>query len=311
MPAVVVATGFGGPEVLSVVDEPTRAPGAGEVLVDVRAAATNPADVKAYSGAFGTDESKLPLRLGYEAAGVVRAVGSDVTDLAPGDEVIAFRISGGYAEQLVVARDALTRKPPAQSWSEAAGLMLAGATATHTLAAVNLQPGDTVVLHGAGGGVGLMAIQLAAMSGATVVATASAGKHDLLRELGAIPVAYGDGLVERIRAAAPQGVGAAVDLVGTDEAVEASLALVSDRDRIASIAAFGRAKQDGIKLLGGGPGADPGTKLRDAARQQLADLVADGKLRVVVDSTYPLNQVVDAHRKLMTGHATGKIILTV
>jgi NADPH:quinone reductase len=311
MPAVVVATAFGGPEVLSVIDEPTRAPGPDEVVIEVRAAGTNPADVKAYTGVFGTDESKLPLRLGYEAAGVVREVGADIRDLAPGDEVIAFRVTGGYAEQLVVPRTALTRKPPTLDWPAAAGLMLTGATAVHTLAAVDLQPGETVVLHGAGGGVGLIAIQLAANAGAHVIATASPGKHDLLRELGATPVAYGDGLVERIRAAAPQGVSAAIDLVGTDEAVDASLELVADRDRIASIAAFGRAKQDGIQLLGGGAGADPGTELRDAARQQLADLAADGRIRVIVDSTYPLRQVAEAHRKLQAGHAAGKIVLTI
>jgi NADPH:quinone reductase-like Zn-dependent oxidoreductase len=311
VPAVVVATAFGGPEVLSVIDEPTRAPGADEVVIDVRAAATNPADVKAYTGVFGKDESKLPMRLGYEAAGIVREVGADVRDLAPSDEVIAFRVTGGYAEQLVVPRTALTRKPATLDWPAAAGLMLTGATAVHTLAAVELQPGETVVLHGAGGGVGLMAIQLAANAGAHVIATASPGKHELLRELGATPVAYGDGLVERIRAAAPQGVAAAVDLVGTDEAVDASLELVSDRTRIASIAAFGRAVQDDIKLLGGGPGADPGTELRDAARQQLADLAADGRIRVIVDSTYPLRAVAEAHAKLRDGHASGKIILTV
>jgi NADPH:quinone reductase len=311
MPAVVVATAFGGPEVLSVIDEPTRAPGPDEVVIEVRAAGTNPADVKAYTGVFGTDESKLPMRLGYEAAGIVHEVGADVRDLAPGDEVIAFRVTGGYAEQLVVPRTALTRKPETLDWPAAAGLMLTGATAVHTLAAVDLQPGETVVLHGAGGGVGLIAIQLAANAGAHVIATASPGKHDLLRELGATPVAYGDGLVERIRAAAPQGVSAAIDLVGTDEAVDASLELVADRDRIASIAAFGRAKQDGIQLLGGGAGADPGTELRDAARQQLADLAADGRIRVIVDSTYPLRQVVEAHRKLQAGHAAGKIVLTI
>lgn len=309
MPAVVVATAYGGPEVLSVVDQPTRPPGPDEVVVAVRAAGTNPIDYKVYSGAMGQDPGELPRRLGSEAAGVVSAAGSDVHDLAPGDEVIAFRAPGAYAEELVVARDALTRKPPRQPWAEAAGLMLTGTTAVHALGAVNLAPGETVVLHGAGGGVGLMAVQLAAMTGATVIATASPAKHDLLRSLGAVPVAYGEGLVDRIRAAAPDGIDAAVDLVGTDEAVEASLVLVPDRRRIATIAAFGRAAQDGIQLLGNGPGADAGTAIRAAARQHLTDLVADGKLRVVVDATYPLREVADAHRALRDGHAAGKIVL--
>src|SRR4051794_22792633 len=135
MPAVVVATAFGGPDVLSLIDEPTGPPAADEVVVDVRAAGTNPVDVKSYSGTMGADESNLPMRLGYESAGVVSAVGADVTEFGPGDEVIAYRISGGYAEQVVVPRAALTRKPAALSFAEAAGLMLTGATAVHALAA--------------------------------------------------------------------------------------------------------------------------------------------------------------------------------
>jgi NADPH:quinone reductase-like Zn-dependent oxidoreductase len=124
-----------------------------------------------------------------------------------------------------------------------------------------------------------------------------------------VPVAYGDGLVGRLRAAAPDVVDAALDLVGSDEAVEASLALVADRDRIATIAAFGRAAQDGIRLLGGGPGADPGTEIRRAARADLARAAGDGSLRVLVASTYPLADVAAAHQESAAGHTTGKIVL--
>jgi len=154
-----------------------------------------------------------------------------------------------------------------------------------------------------------MAVQLAVARGATVIGTASPARHDLLRELGAHPVAYGDGLAGRVRAAAPDGVDAALDLIGTDEAVDVSLALVSDRARIATIAAFARGGEAGIKVLGNGPGADPGTEIRDAARLELARLAGDGSLRVFVTQTFPLAGVADAHRAIMGGHVTGKIAL--
>jgi NADPH:quinone reductase-like Zn-dependent oxidoreductase len=313
MPAVVVATAFGGPEVLSVTDQQTAAPGPGEARLEVRAAGVNPIDWRTYSGAMGADPARLPIRLGSEAAGVVTAAGPGAVGpagpVAPGDEVIAFRVSGGYAAELLVPAQALVPKPPALDWPQAAGLMVTSAAAWHALAATGVGAGDTVLIHGAAGGVGLMAVQLAAARGATVVATASPARHDFLRGLGAIPVAYGDGLAERVRAAAPAGVGAALDLVGTDEAIDVSLALVADLGRIATLAAFARGAQAGIKVLGGGPGADPGTEIRAAARLELARLAQDGTLRVFVAQTFPLADAAAAHRASMTGHTPGKIAL--
>jgi len=154
-----------------------------------------------------------------------------------------------------------------------------------------------------------MAVQLAAAAGATVIATASPARHRLLRELGAQPLTYGPGLAERVRELAPGGVDAAIDLVGTDEAVDVSLELVADKARIVTIAAFGRAGQAGIRALGGGPGADPGTELRMAARLDLARLADQGTLRVLVAETFPLAKAADAHRAIMTGHTSGKIAL--
>src|SRR5258708_15465715 len=187
--------------------------------------------------------------------------------------------------------------------------MLTGATDWHCLVATAVGDGDTVLIHGGAGGVGVMAVQLAADRGATVIATASPARHDFRRELGALPVAYGPGLADRVRAAAPDGIDAALDLIGTDEAVDVSLELVADKARIATIAAAGRAGQAGIKALGGGPGSDPGTQVRDAARIELARLAGEGTLRVVVAKTFPLAQAARAHRAIMTGHATGKIVL--
>jgi NADPH:quinone reductase len=166
-----------------------------------------------------------------------------------------------------------------------------------------------VLIHGGAGGVGIMAVQLAVIRGATVIATGSPARHDLLRDLGAVPVAYGPGLADRVRAAAPGGVSAAIDLAGTDEAVDVSVELVADRSRIATIAAFGRAGGLGIKALGGGPGADPGTEIRDSARTELARLAGEGRLRVIVTDSFPLGKVADAHRAIMTGHGTGKTVL--
>ncbi len=313
MPAIVIATAFGGPEVLSVADEPVAEPGPGEARIAVRAAGVNPIDWKAYSGAMGADPARLPMRLGGEAAGVVTAAGPGAVGaagpVAAGDEVIAFRAPGAYAAELVVPAQALVPKPPALDWPQAAGLMLTGVTAWHLLTATGVGAGDTVLIHGAAGGVGVMAVQLAAARGATVIATASPARHEFLRGLGAIPVAYGDGLAGRVRAAAPGGIDASLDLIGTDEAVDVSLALTSDRARIATIAAFARAPQAGIQLLGGGPGADPGTEIRAAARLELARLVQDGTLQVFVTQTFPLADVAAAHRAIMTGHTTGKIAL--
>jgi len=313
MSRVVVATEYGGPDGLAVVDEALSPPGPGEAHIEVRASGVNPVDCKSYSGSFGSDPGRLPLRLGFEAAGQVTAVGPDAVGpagpVAVGDEVIAYRVTGGYAADLVVPAQSLVPKPPGLGWAEASGLMLAGVTAWHALAATAVGAADTVLVHGAAGGVGLMAIQLATDRGATVVGTASPARHDLLRDFGAIPVAYGEGLAERVRAAAPQGVTAALDLVGTDEAIDVSIALVADRKRIATIAAFRRGLELGIKVLGGAPGADPGTAIREAARLELARLAGQGRLRVLVDRSFPLENAADAHRLSMAGHVSGKIAL--
>jgi len=313
MPPVVFAAGYGGPEVLTIVDEPTAEPGPGQALIAVEAAGVNPADYKMYSGAFGRDPDRLPIRLGLEAAGIVTQVGPEAVGPAgpvhTGDEVIAFRAPGAYASELVVPAQSLVPKPAALDWAQASGLLLTGATAWHCLTATGVASGDTVLVHGGSGGVGLMAVQLAAHRGASVIATASPARHEFLRNLGAIPVAYGPGLTDRLRAAAPAGVDVALDLVGTDEAVDVSLELVADRARIATIAAMGRAAAEGIRALGGAPTADPGTEIRAAARPELARLASEGRLQVVVSETFPLTRVADAHRAIMTGHTVGKIAL--
>lgn len=309
---VVLATAYGGPEVLSVVHRLLEPPGPGEALVEVLAVGVNPVDWKTYSGAFGTDPARLPLDLGHELAGTVIAVGDGAAGpagpLHPGDEVIGFRVPGAYAAHVVAPATALVPKPPALSWEAAGGLMLAGATAVHALTATGVGDGDTVLVHGAAGGVGLMLVQLARLRGARVLGTAGHDSFQLLRRLGAEPVAYGEGLADRVRETVDR-VDAAVDAVGTDEAVDTSLELVADPTRIATIAGFARAGGSGIRKLGGGPGADPGDELRAAAREELARLAGQGRLEVVVAGRYPLDDVASAHREGMRGHTHGKLIL--
>lgn len=310
MAVAIVATAFGGPEVLTGVEVDVPAPGPHEATVAVRAAAVNPSDHKQVGGVFGTDPAQLPMRVGREGAGVVTAAGEGAT-VAVGDEVIVYGpgASGLYASAVTVPDGALLPKPAGLGWEVAAGLLLAGVTAEHTLVATGVGTGDVVLVHGAAGAVGFVAAQLAVLRGARVIGTAAPGRHDLLRGHGIEPVAYGEGLADRVRALAPGGVSAAVDTVGTDEAVDVSLALVADRDRIATIAAFGRAGEAGIRLLGGGPGADPGTAIRAAARPELARLAAEGSLAVRVAATFPLAEAPEAVRFVREGHAGGKVVL--
>jgi len=319
MTLTVLATAYGGPEVLSVVDEPAAGPGPGQARIEVRAAGVNPVDYKVYSGLMGADPARLPLRLGAEASGVVTAVGEGAVGpagpVSAGDEVIAFRAPGAYAAALVVPAGALVPKPAALDWAQASGLMLTGVTAWHALAVTEVHEGDTVLIHGASGGVGTMAVQLAAGRGARVIATASPGRHEYLRQLGATPVAYGEGLADRVRDVAVKGAGeagavdAALDLAGTDEATDVSLELVADRGRIVTIVASRRAFDLGIKVIGGAPGADPGTEIRAAARLDLVRLVSEGRLGVFVTRTFGLAEAADAHRLIMEGHVSGKIAL--
>jgi NADPH:quinone reductase-like Zn-dependent oxidoreductase len=308
MTRTVVAEGYGGPEVLALQDIQLPAPSQGQVLVDVRAAGTNPIDYKLYSGEMGRDPAKLPMPVGMEVAGVVAEITPGAAGytgpLTVGEEVIVTSISAGYADQVLAMAADVGHKPASLSFEQAAGLLLAGGTAWHLLTKTQVGTGDTVLIHGASGGVGLMAVQLAVARGAKVIATASPARHDQLRGYGAEPVAYGNGLADRVRAIGP--VDAALDLVGTDEALDTSVELVADRGRIATIAGFARAGELGIAAL---TGADGGQAIRDASRVELIDLAAAGALDVTVDRAFPLDEAAEAHRHLQTGHARGKVVV--
>lgn len=246
--------------------------------------------------------------LGLEVSGLIAAAPPGATGftgpLNVGDEVVAIAVRGGYAEQVIAQGATVGHKPAKLSFAQAAGLLAAGATAWHLLTATRVATGDTVLIHASAGGVGLIAVQLAQLRSAKVIATASSGRHELLCGYGAVPVEYGPGLADRVRAIGPVDV--ALDLVGTNEALDTSVALVADRGRIATIAGFSRAAELGILGLSG---ADGGFEIRAASWPQLLKLAADGKLVIRVDKLFPLEAAADAHRYLQAGHAHGKVVL--
>ncbi|MFF8773327.1 NADP-dependent oxidoreductase [Kitasatospora sp. NPDC015120] len=293
---------FGGPEVLRVTAVPDPAPGPGEVRVRVYAAGVQPVDLAIREGRAPAGVEIAPgLIPGNEFAGVVDRLGEGVRDWAVGDEVLGFRLLGCAAELVTADAARLVRKPAGMPWEHAGALSASGQTAHLALTELKAGAGDTVLVHGAAGGVGTVAVQLARAWGATVIGTASARNHGYLRELGAVPVAYGEGLVERVRAAAPQGVDAAFDAAGRG-ALEASVELVADRSRIGTVVDYPAARRLGVLGIRGE---------RTAAR--LAGLVAlweAGALRLEIAETFPLGRAADAHRLVGTGHVRGKVVLT-
>ncbi len=301
----VVATGYGGPEQLEVREHDPGAPGDGQVLVEVRAIGVNAWDVKSYSGTVGDDPDKLPILLGGECAGVVLG-----GDLAAGDEVIVHPVSGAYADRVVAKATSCVPKPAGMSWEEAAGLMLTGTAAAHLVAATGVAEGETVLLNGAAGGVGLYAAQLARHRGARVLGTALPSDHDVLREMGVEPFDFREDVEAWVREQAPDGVDAVLDAVGAPPVLDLSIAVARDRERIATLIPSPAAAERGIIQLGFGEGADPGTELRAAARLDLVKGVEEGWLRVVVAETHPLERAGDAHRAMVTpDHGAGKIVL--
>ncbi len=303
-----VAPRFGGSEVLELVDTEVPEPGPGEVTIDVRAAGVNPADTKHVRQG---DPADLPVPIGYEVAGVLSTVGPD-TEIASGggavgDEVLAFRVSGGWAERITVPAADVFAKPAALGFAEAANLLLAATTAADMIRVTRAEGRDTVVVHGASGAVGVSLLQLLRPLGTRVIGTASERNADTVRRFGGEWVAYGDGLEARIRDRAPDGVDVALDCVGTDEAVDVSLALVADRSRIVTIAAPGRAQSDGIRAVGG---AQPeSAAFRDSVRQRLIDLAGAGELEVPVARTFPLAEALAAVHLLESQHPGGKLAL--
>ncbi|MFE4950032.1 zinc-binding alcohol dehydrogenase family protein [Leifsonia sp. NPDC056665] len=309
MARVWLAEQWGSPDTWTFAEREVPRPGPGEATIRVRAAGVNPADFKHVAGPRpGLD---LPVPIGYEVAGELVELGPG-TELAsgggaPGDAVVAFRIQGGYATEVTVPAADVFAKPAALSDEEAANLLLAGTTAAQMLDVTDVGAGDTILVHGASGAVGVSVLQQAAELGAHVIGTASEGGFARVRRFGGVPVAYGPGLADRVREAAQGPIAAALDTVGTDEAVDVSLELVEDRDRIVTIVASGRAGTDGFHSIFG---AQPeSAAFRDAVRPRLLALAAEGRLQVPIARTYPLAEAPEALRFLAEGHPGGKITL--
>jgi len=304
-----VARAAGAPESWEFAETDVPEPGPGEVTIRVHAAGVNPADHKHVAV---DDGQRWPVAIGYEVSGVLTAIGPDTAiasgPAAVGDEVLAFRVQGGYATEITVPAEKVFAKPASLSHPEAANLLLAGTTAAEMLAVTGAQSGETIVLHGASGAVGVSVLQQAARRGIRVIGTASPRRFEVVAGYGAIPVAYGPGLEARVREAAGVApVVAALDAVGTDEAIDVSLALVDDRSRIVTIAAARRAATDGIVWIRGSLPAS--ARFRDGVRAELIALAGAGELQVPVAATYPLADAPAALRMLAGGHPGGKIAL--
>ncbi|WP_405978112.1 NADP-dependent oxidoreductase [Streptomyces sp. NBC_00158] len=297
---------YGTPAPLELVEVPEPKVGPGEVLIRVKAAGVNPVDWKLAAGYLDPIlEVRYPVVPGWDVAGVVEAVGPDTFDFAVGDEVYGYVRKewvelGTYAELVSAPVRTLARKPRALTFEQAAGIPLAGLTAYQSLTRVGLKAGETVVIHSAAGGTGSFGVQIAVALGLRVIGTAGAHNHDYLRSLGAEPVLYGDGLADRIRALAPEGIDAGLDFFG-DGAVDILQSLVKERGRVVSIADY-EAAAKGAHQIWVRPDTDDLTFL--------AELADTGRLAVNVEHALPLAEAAKAWELSAAGRTRGKIVLT-
>jgi NADPH:quinone reductase-like Zn-dependent oxidoreductase len=290
---------FGGPDVLELVELDEPHPGPGQIRILVRAVGVNPIDWKVRTGTMGGD---LPRRTGVEVAGIVDELGEGVDDVAVGDRVFA-NAPGGAAEYALASFYAVI--PPSLDFVAAAALPVAAETAVRTLDLLGVGPGQTLLINGASGSVGVAAVQFARERGARVIGTASPANQDYVRSFGAEPTTYGDGLVERVRALAPDGVDRALDAAGGG-ALPALVELTGSPDRVVTIADYAGAEQTGVPFTGG-----PGAQRAETALSDAAALAEAGRLSVPVAQTFPLQNIAEAHRISETGHPGGKLVLTV
>ncbi|MFD7428123.1 NADP-dependent oxidoreductase [Streptomyces sp. NPDC059818] len=291
---------FGGPEVLEVVDLPDPRPGPGQVRIAVRAAGVNPSDWKKRQGLMGQE---LPQTMGYEAAGRVDELGEGVTDVAVGDHVFGFSADGAAQAELAVL-STYAPVPPSLDFPGAAALPAAVETATRALDQLGVGSSGTLLISGASGSVGSAAVQLAVVRGARVIGTASAANHAYLRSLGAEPVAYGEGLVERVRALAPGGVDLALDVAGSGVLPEL-IGLAGGPGRVVTIADFTGAREHGVRFSSG----DAGRAVH--ALGGIGELIESGRFSLPVARTFPLTEVAEAHRAGEDGRVRGKLVLVV
>jgi len=291
---------FGGPEVLEIVDLPDPHPGPGQVRIAVRAAGVNPSDWKKRQGLM---DGELPQTMGYEAAGIVDELGEGVADVAVGDRMFGFSAEGAAQAELAVL-SSYAPIPLSLDFASAAALPAAIETATRALDQLGVGRGGTLLISGASGSVGSAAVQLAVVRGARVIGTASPANHDYLRSLGAEPVAYGEGLAGRVRALAPDGVDAALDVAGSGVLPEL-VELAGGPEHVVTIADFAGAREHGVRFSSG----DAGRALHVLA--EIGELTESGRFSLPVAQAFPLAEVAEAHRVSETGHVRGKLVLVV
>jgi NADPH:quinone reductase-like Zn-dependent oxidoreductase len=294
-------TEFGGPEVLLVADLPEPHPAAGQIRVRVRAVGINPIDWKVRSGMMGGD---LPQVTGQEVSGVVDEIGEGVSDVAGGDEVFGPAAGGGGAAEYALLEN-WASIPSSLDFAGAAALPVAVETATRTLDLLDVGDGQTVLVNGAAGAVGIATVQLARARGARVIGTASPGNHEYLRTYGAEPTSYGDGLVERVRELSADGVDKAIDDAGGG-ALPALVELASGPENVVTIADYQGAQETGVTMTGGAGSVRAWHALATAA-----DLIDAGRFSLPVAQTFSLKQIADAHTLSETGHVRGKLVLLV
>jgi len=305
MPKAYGFTQYGGPELQEFLDLPKPTPGAGEVLVAVRAAGVNPVDWKIRQGYLAeVMPLELPAVLGREVAGAVEEVGQDVDDFSVHDEILGSVApgSGGYAEYALVTASTATKKPPQVSFTDAAALPVAAGTAYDAVQQLGLAEGESLLINGIGGGVGVAAAQLARDLGVFVIGTGSEEKRELTESLGGTLVTYGDGVANRVREIMPGGVDAVLDVVGGD-ALRAVAELVSNRSRLLTTA-----DPDTVAELGGGGVERDGS---GAVLAKIVQLVADGKLDPHVSDVVPLERAGEALASVESGHTRGKVVIAV
>lgn len=295
---------YGDRDVLYVADVDMPSPGPGEVVVEVRAAGINPGEAAIRTGAMHEIfPATFPSGEGSDLAGVVRAVGPEVTEFSVGDEVLGFSFRrSSHATHTAVPVDQLIPKPPQLSWEVAGSLYVAGVTAYAAVRAVAPQPGETVAVSAAAGGVGSLVVQLLVLREAVVLGIAGPGNAGWLRAHGVTPIPYGDGLADRLRAAAPNGIDAFIDLFGPDY-VQLAVDLGVAPGRIDTIISFQKAGEVGAKTEGS---TDASTR---EVLAEMAGLVASGAVDFEVAATYPLDRVADAFEELEKRHTRGKIVL--
>jgi len=295
---------YGDRDVLYVADIEVPSPEAGEVVVEVRAAGINPGEAGIRTGALHEMfPATFPSGEGSDLAGVVTAVGSGVTEFSVGDEVLGFSFRrSSHATHTAVPVDQLIHKPPQLSWEAAGSLYVVGATAYAAVQAVDPQPGETIAVSAAAGGVGSLVVQLLALRQAVVLGIAGPGNADWLRAHGATPITYGDGLAARLREAAPNGIDAFIDLFGPDY-VQLAVDLGVAPERIDTIISFQKAGEVGAKTEGSAEASTP------EVLTEIADLVVSGAVDFDIAATYPLDRVADAYEELERRHTHGKIVL--